>query len=331
MTAKPLPDLSKDPAAVARTLPPPHAADFWAFGCVLYQFICGRTPFRAPNEYLIFQKITRLDYDFPPDFPDDARDLVSKLLVLDPLERLGSKRGVDEIKEHPFFSAIDFDTIWTVDPPQMETGMTAPTVFPKHMLALSESSIDDSISGEEGDAEESLFAGDEEEGEGPTTPNGMTSPSVLAPLQIPPQQLEMLPPASPRSATAPRGDVPWPRAQAHANGKSPIGPAVDAPFTAGTVRGGNASFRSSRSSNRADSQRDGRPGTASTNGSNGAWGRNLSPTSAGGSGGGSAAMRTDSARSESKDSSEGGRPRGASTSKWCVGVAFRHRRSQTLS
>ena len=33
------------------------------------------------NEYLCFQKITKLEYDIPEGFPDNATDLVTRLLV----------------------------------------------------------------------------------------------------------------------------------------------------------------------------------------------------------------------------------------------------------
>ena len=33
------------------------------------------------NEYLCFQKITKLEYKVPEGFPDNARDIVEKLLV----------------------------------------------------------------------------------------------------------------------------------------------------------------------------------------------------------------------------------------------------------
>ncbi len=45
-----------------------------------------------------------------------ARDLISKLLVINPDERLGS-HDIVEIKNHSFFGSIDWDTILTQPPP----------------------------------------------------------------------------------------------------------------------------------------------------------------------------------------------------------------------
>ncbi|KAM0752928.1 kinase-like protein [Meredithblackwellia eburnea MCA 4105] len=106
-------------------------SDYWGFGCILFQMLAGRPPFQARTEYLMFQKIIKLEYEFPPEFPDDAKDLVQKLLVLDPTERLGgTEEGIEAIKRHPFFTsdpgAIDFSTIWKVEPPTLETGIAPP-------------------------------------------------------------------------------------------------------------------------------------------------------------------------------------------------------------
>jgi serine/threonine protein kinase len=161
LTSKPIPDPSRDPEAAVKALPPPQAADFWAFGCVLYQFITGRTPFRAPNEYLIFQKITKLEYELPDEFPADAKGLIRKLLVLDPNERLGTVNGVQEVKDHSFFATTSWETIWTAEPPPFKTGISPPCVSHKHILTLEESSMDD-VSGDEGDAEEDSLAAEDD-------------------------------------------------------------------------------------------------------------------------------------------------------------------------
>ncbi|KAI5292626.1 pkb-activating kinase-like protein, partial [Ascosphaera acerosa] len=78
------------------------ASDLWAFGCIIYQLIAGRPPFKAANEYLTFQKIINLEYEFPAAFPPVARDLVERLLVIDPMQR----PSIDQLKAHEFFRGV---------------------------------------------------------------------------------------------------------------------------------------------------------------------------------------------------------------------------------
>jgi 3-phosphoinositide dependent protein kinase-1 len=40
------------------------ACDLFSFGSIIYQMLCGKFAFSAPNEYLTFQKILKLDYKF---------------------------------------------------------------------------------------------------------------------------------------------------------------------------------------------------------------------------------------------------------------------------
>ena len=56
----------------------------------------------------------RLGYTFPEDFPKSAEDLIRKLVVTEPDDRLSSKNYKD-LKSHEFFESID----WSVDLSQM--------------------------------------------------------------------------------------------------------------------------------------------------------------------------------------------------------------------
>ncbi|KAL0822614.1 hypothetical protein ABMA28_004652 [Loxostege sticticalis] len=97
-----------------------RTSDLWAFGCIIYQMISGLPPFRAATEFLTFQKILKMDYEFPEGFPADAKDLVEKLLVLDHTKRIGANDKGDtyeSIRNHPFFAGIDWDNIWDQTPP----------------------------------------------------------------------------------------------------------------------------------------------------------------------------------------------------------------------
>lgn len=96
-----------------------YASDLWALGCIIYQMISGLPPFRARNEYGIFQKILKLEYEFPEEFDPEAQDLVQKLLVLNCNERLGAgdKDGYPSIREHPMFHGLDFAHLHVTTPP----------------------------------------------------------------------------------------------------------------------------------------------------------------------------------------------------------------------
>ncbi|CEI87079.1 Putative AGC/PDK1 protein kinase [Rhizopus microsporus] len=87
-------------------------ADYWAFGCVIYQMLSGKSPFKAPTDYLIFQKIKNLEYTMPDNFPEVAKDIIRRLLVKNPRERLGAGGKIDDIKQHPFFENIDWNNLF---------------------------------------------------------------------------------------------------------------------------------------------------------------------------------------------------------------------------
>lgn len=90
-----------------------YASDLWAYGCIIFQMICAVPPFRAASEYLIFQKILKLEYDFPEEFDSVAKDLVKKLLVIDPQRRIGATDNVpyESIRQHEFFKGIVWNNL----------------------------------------------------------------------------------------------------------------------------------------------------------------------------------------------------------------------------
>ncbi|XP_018333405.1 3-phosphoinositide-dependent protein kinase 1 [Agrilus planipennis] len=106
------------------------ASDLWAFGCILYQMVVGLPPFRAGSEYLIFQKILKLEYEFPTDIDTTIQDLIKNLLILTPEKRLGANESkiYTSIRQHPFFR----DTNWNNLGP-------APKILPSEASALGQS------------------------------------------------------------------------------------------------------------------------------------------------------------------------------------------------
>uniref|UniRef100_A0A7M4EW53 3-phosphoinositide-dependent protein kinase 1 n=1 Tax=Crocodylus porosus TaxID=8502 RepID=A0A7M4EW53_CROPO len=103
------------------------SSDLWALGCIIYQLVAGLPPFRAGNEYLIFQKIIKLEYDFPEKFFPKAKDLVEKLLVLDATKRLGCEEmgGYEPLKAHPFFESVSWENLHLQTPPKLTAYLPA--------------------------------------------------------------------------------------------------------------------------------------------------------------------------------------------------------------
>jgi serum/glucocorticoid-regulated kinase 2 len=97
--------------------------DWWSFGILLYELLYGNTPFYDIDKNRMFDLITTGSISFPKfiqiegeekprnyKVSDDAKSLINKLLEKDPGTRLGRK-GLKEIKKHPFFSGISFEDL----------------------------------------------------------------------------------------------------------------------------------------------------------------------------------------------------------------------------
>ncbi|XP_013882373.1 calcium/calmodulin-dependent protein kinase type IV isoform X2 [Austrofundulus limnaeus] len=77
--------------------------DMWSVGVILYILLCGFEPFFDPRgDQYMYSRILNCDYEFVSPWWDEvslnAKDLVSKLIVLDPRKRL----SVREALQHPW-------------------------------------------------------------------------------------------------------------------------------------------------------------------------------------------------------------------------------------
>ena len=107
--------------------PAEFGADVWALGIMIYQMFFGKTPFKEKTNYLIFRKIEQLKIEFPPNvnIPEEAKDLITKILVKEPNKRLGAGESGTEydiahLKSHPYFKGIDWDNLHNISPPNCE-------------------------------------------------------------------------------------------------------------------------------------------------------------------------------------------------------------------
>ncbi|KAL9240391.1 hypothetical protein vseg_014616 [Gypsophila vaccaria] len=89
------------------------SADWWSVGVILFELLVGIPPFNAEHPQQIFDNI--INHDIPwPKVPEEmsyeAYDLINKLMIENPVQRLGAC-GAKEVKEHAFFKDINWDTL----------------------------------------------------------------------------------------------------------------------------------------------------------------------------------------------------------------------------
>ena len=88
-------------------------ADWWSFGILLFEMLCGLPPFYMDNLDKMYEMIQTSQVKFPKriNLSNEAKDIIQKLLEKNPKKRLGYQKGIEEIKSHPFFAKIDFNAV----------------------------------------------------------------------------------------------------------------------------------------------------------------------------------------------------------------------------
>ncbi|KAK0039185.1 serine/threonine protein kinase [Biomphalaria pfeifferi] len=76
--------------------------DLWCLGILTYEFLIGKTPFESKNRNMreAYKKISSLKYSIPETVGSNASDFISRLLVLNP----GDRMDLGDALRHPFIS-----------------------------------------------------------------------------------------------------------------------------------------------------------------------------------------------------------------------------------
>lgn len=98
--------------------------DWWSVGAIMYEMMVGYPPFYSDDPMQTCRKIVnwKLYLKFPSDakLSPAASDLIKRLLS-DVDDRIGTQGGVEEIKAHPFFRGVDWESLYDQAPPYNPT------------------------------------------------------------------------------------------------------------------------------------------------------------------------------------------------------------------
>ena len=87
------------------------AVDWYLLGVCFYEMLVGMPPYFSNNQEQIFKNIEKADLFIPNFVSRKAQKFLRDLLKKDPANRLGTKRDVEEIKEHPFMAGVNWDKV----------------------------------------------------------------------------------------------------------------------------------------------------------------------------------------------------------------------------
>ena len=73
--------------------------DIWSIGILMFELLSGYSPFVAKTNQELYQNIRRLKIQWPKDMPPLAKNLISKILKLNPVDR----PSFEEILDHQWF------------------------------------------------------------------------------------------------------------------------------------------------------------------------------------------------------------------------------------
>ncbi|KAI5963810.1 uncharacterized protein KGF55_002690 [Candida pseudojiufengensis] len=111
-----------------------YLVDWWSLGCVAFDLLTGSPPFSGSNPDKVLQKIknSKKTLKFPFYLSTDAKDILRKLLQIDPEKRFNVDEDWEKFKKHNFFRHVDWKHLENIETVQVQDSdnCTLPPILP---------------------------------------------------------------------------------------------------------------------------------------------------------------------------------------------------------
>ena len=91
--------------------------DWWSLGLLMHEMVSSRHPFHGPTHYDTLRNMVTKQPKIDSRLTSECKQVIQQLLVNNPKARLCSKRGIEELKEMPFFEKCDWEGLYTKEVP----------------------------------------------------------------------------------------------------------------------------------------------------------------------------------------------------------------------